>query len=70
MKLNLEFRKVPEKNSETADALMFMVKNKNIAKKCKEVYIDKHTRHKSWCKNEPRTSDHAPVVAIVDKEKP
>ena len=35
MKLNLEFRKVPEKNSETADALMFMVKNKNIAKKCR-----------------------------------
>ena len=44
--------------------------SENIAKKCKEVYIDKHTRHKSWCKNEPRTSDHAPVVAIVDKEKP
>ena len=27
----------------------------------KSFIIDKETRHKSWCKKESRTSDHAPV---------
>ena len=38
----------------------------SISNRCTQVHIDKHTRHKTWCKKEPRTSDHAPVVAIVD----
>ncbi len=38
---------------------------KPISEICRQVYIDKETRHKSWCKKEPRTSDHAPVVAIL-----
>ncbi len=38
----------------------------DIYERTKDVFVDKHTRHKKWCKKEPRTSDHAPVVAIVD----
>ena len=37
-----------------------------IRKKCSGYYIDKETRHKSWCLVEPRTSDHAPVRIILD----
>lgn len=37
-----------------------------ISKVCKNLIIDKETRHKSWCKVEPRTSDHAPVRVILD----
>ena len=37
-----------------------------ISKVCKNLIIDKKTRHKSWCKVEPRTSDHAPVRIILD----
>jgi len=33
---------------------------------CTNLLIDKETRHKSWCKVEPRTSDHAPVRVILD----
>jgi exodeoxyribonuclease-3 len=33
---------------------------------CKNLIIDKETRHKSWCKVEPRTSDHAPVRVTLD----
>ncbi len=40
--------------------------NKLISDACKDVYVDKQTRHKSWCKEEPRTSDHAPVVAVFE----
>lgn len=35
-KLKLEFRKIPKKNKDTCDALIFFVKNKQIAKKCRE----------------------------------
>ena len=38
---------------------------KAIADKCSEYIIDKDTRHKSWCPEEPRTSDHAPVRIIL-----
>ena len=38
----------------------------NLSKACNDVFIDKETRHKTWCKIEPRTSDHAPVVAVFD----
>ncbi len=34
-----------------------------ILNSCTQVRIDRHTRYKTWCKKEPRTSDHAPVVA-------
>ncbi len=37
-----------------------------IRKKCSGYYIDKETRHKSWCLVEPRTSDHAPVRIILE----
>ncbi|MBS55419.1 MAG: exodeoxyribonuclease III, partial [Gammaproteobacteria bacterium] len=35
--------------------------SKSVLDGCKSFIIDKETRHKSWCKKEPRTSDHAPV---------
>ena len=35
-----------------------------LANKCEGLIIDKETRHKSWCADEPRTSDHVPVRAI------
>ena len=38
---------------------------KAIADKCSDYFIDKDTRHKSWCPEEPRTSDHAPVRIII-----
>jgi len=38
---------------------------KAIADRCKDYIIDKDTRHKSWCSEEPRTSDHAPVRIII-----
>ena len=38
----------------------------NLRRKCSGYYIDKETRHKSWCLIEPRTSDHAPVRIILD----
>ena len=38
--------------------------SKKLASKCKKLIIDKETRHKSWCEDEPRTSDHVPVRAI------
>ena len=38
---------------------------KAIADQCKDYIIDKDTRHKSWCSEEPRTSDHAPVRIII-----
>tara|TARA_B000000609_G_C24167572_1_gene347989 strand:+ start:71 stop:850 length:780 start_codon:yes stop_codon:yes gene_type:complete len=38
---------------------------KTIADKCSDYFIDKDTRHKSWCPDEPRTSDHAPVRIII-----
>ena len=41
--------------------------SKLIEGTCSKVYIDKETRHKSWCKKEPRTSDHAPVVAVFEE---
>ena len=37
-----------------------------IRKKCSGYFIDKETRHKSWCLVEPRTSDHAPVRIILE----
>ena len=36
-----------------------------IADNCSDYVIDKDTRHKSWCPEEPRTSDHAPVRIII-----
>ena len=33
---------------------------------CSEYFIDKKTRHKSWCLAEPRTSDHVPVRVLLD----
>lgn len=39
--------------------------SKYIADKCTDYIIDKDTRHKSWCPEEPRTSDHAPVRIII-----
>ena len=38
---------------------------KTISDKCSEYFIDRDTRHKSWCPDEPRTSDHAPVRIIL-----
>ena len=32
----------------------------------REDFIDKKTRHKSWCRAEPRTSDHVPVRILLD----
>ena len=40
--------------------------SKSIKKRCSEYFIDKKTRHKSWCLAEPRTSDHAPVRVLLD----
>ena len=37
-----------------------------VSNVCRNLFIDKETRHKSWCKIEPRTSDHAPVRVILD----
>ena len=37
-----------------------------VSNVCRNLLIDKETRHKSWCKIEPRTSDHAPVRVILD----
>jgi len=37
-----------------------------IRTKCSGYFIDKETRHKSWCLAEPRTSDHAPVRIILE----
>ena len=34
-KLNLTFRRIPKKNRETADSLIFLVKNRKIAKSCR-----------------------------------
>ena len=41
--------------------------SKSIQANCSEYIIDKETRHKSWCKKEPRTSDHAPVRILVNE---
>ena len=41
--------------------------SKPIQKRCIEYKIDKDTRHKSWCKDEPRTSDHVPVRVVLEK---
>jgi len=41
--------------------------SKSIQKRCIEYKIDKDTRHKSWCKDEPRTSDHVPVRVVLEK---
>ena len=41
--------------------------SKPIKDACSEYIIDKETRHKSWCKKEPRTSDHAPVRIILNE---
>ena len=38
---------------------------KSIKEKCLDYFIDKETRHKSWCLLEPRTSDHAPCRVIL-----
>lgn len=35
-KLNLKFRKIPKKNIDTCDALIFFVKDKSIAKRCRK----------------------------------
>lgn len=40
--------------------------SKTVLDSCQSLVIDKETRHKSWCKDEPRTSDHAPVRAYLD----
>ena len=40
--------------------------SKSVKKRCLEYFIDKKTRHKSWCLAEPRTSDHAPVRVLLD----
>ena len=40
--------------------------SKSIKKRCSEYFIDKKTRHKSWCLAEPRTSDHVPVRVLLD----
>ncbi len=37
----------------------------SILDKCSDYVIDKDTRHKSWCTEESRTSDHAPVRIII-----
>ena len=37
-----------------------------IRKITSDYFIDKETRHKSWCLVEPRTSDHAPVRIILE----
>lgn len=41
--------------------------SKPIQDACSEYIIDKETRHKSWCKKESRTSDHAPVRIILNE---
>ena len=38
---------------------------KSVRSKCVDFIIDKDTRHKSWCIEEPRTSDHAPCRIIL-----
>ena len=38
----------------------------SIKKRCNNYFIDKKTRHKSWCIAEPRTSDHVPVRILLD----
>jgi len=40
--------------------------SKSVKKRCLEYFIDKKTRHKSWCLAEPRTSDHVPVRVLLD----
>ena len=40
---------------------------KSIKESCESYFIDKETRHKSWCEAEPRTSDHAPVRILLSK---
>ena len=37
-----------------------------IKDRCSGYFIDKKTRHKSWCVAEPRTSDHVPVRILLD----
>ena len=37
-----------------------------VRSRCTNYFIDKKTRHKSWCVNEPRTSDHVPVRVLLD----
>ena len=44
------------------DLILLSSKLKTI---CSDYFIDKETRHKSWCLAEPRTSDHAPVRIIL-----
>ena len=41
--------------------------SKKIKDLCESYFIDKDTRHKSWCKSEPRTSDHVPVRIKLSK---
>ena len=38
-----------------------IIGSQSVHDSCNKFIIDKETRHKSWCKDEPRTSDHAPV---------
>ena len=38
----------------------------SIKDRCSGYFIDKKTRHKSWCVAEPRTSDHVPVRILLD----
>ncbi|MBS82678.1 MAG: exodeoxyribonuclease III [Gammaproteobacteria bacterium] len=40
--------------------------NEAIQNACTRISIDRHTRYKTWCKKEPRTSDHAPVLAELE----
>ena len=44
------------------DLILVTTKLRNL---CTGYFIDKETRHKSWCLIEPRTSDHAPVRVIL-----
>ena len=37
-----------------------------VKERCSGYFIDKKTRHKSWCVAEPRTSDHVPVRILLD----
>lgn len=37
-----------------------------VRQSCVGYFIDKKTRHKSWCRAEPRTSDHVPVRILLD----
>jgi len=39
-----------------------LLTSNDLYKNLKKYEVHKETRHKSWCENQPKTSDHAPVM--------